>query len=192
MTRGDRVLIEDLFNNGAVQVPRLWLARGVNLPAHTVIIKGTQIYHPEKGRWVELSSQDVLQMLGRGGRPQFDTHGEGIIMTNHSEYYLSLLNQQIPIESQFMSKLADNHNAEIALGTLEIVMKPFSGWVILTCMFHTSFPHLFSSFFQVVNRYVRMLRVPPLYGVGADYQEENGLIQNEPTSTRLPFILEKC
>jgi pre-mRNA-splicing helicase BRR2 len=74
MTRGDRVLIEDLFNNGAVQVPRLWLARGVNLPAHTVIIKGTQIYHPEKGRWVELSSQDVLQMLGRGGRPQFDTH----------------------------------------------------------------------------------------------------------------------
>ena len=122
MTREDRVLVEDLFNDGAVQVLvcTATLAWGVNLPAHTVIIKGTQIYNPEKGRWVELSSQDVLQMLGRAGRPQFDTYGEGIIITNHSElqYYLSLLNQQLPIESQFVSKLADNLNAEIVLGTI--------------------------------------------------------------------------
>jgi hypothetical protein len=38
------------------------LAWGVNLPAHTVIIKGTQIYNPEKGRWTELSALDVLQV----------------------------------------------------------------------------------------------------------------------------------
>lgn len=38
-----------------------------------------------------------------------------------------------------------------------------------------------------------MLRAPALYGVGDDCQEDDdGLIQNEPTSTRLPFILEKC
>ena len=55
----------------------------MNLPAHTVIIKGTQIYSPEKGKWVELSPQDVLQMMGRAGRPQYDTVGEGIILTNH-------------------------------------------------------------------------------------------------------------
>jgi hypothetical protein len=53
-------------------VLRLWLGAST-LPAHTVIIKGTQIYNPEKGCWVELSSRDVLQMLGRAGRPQFDT-----------------------------------------------------------------------------------------------------------------------
>ena len=96
------------------------LAWGVNLPAHTVIIKGTQIYNPEKGRWVELSPQDVLQMLGRAGRPQYDTYGEGIIITNHSElqYYLSLMNQQLPIESQFVAKLTDNLNAEVVLGTI--------------------------------------------------------------------------
>jgi hypothetical protein len=36
----------------------------------------------------------LLQMLGRAGRPQYDTYGEGIVITNHSElqYYLSLLN----------------------------------------------------------------------------------------------------
>jgi len=122
MTREDRTLVEELFGNGWVQVLvcTATLAWGVNLPAHTVIIKGTQIYNPEKGRWVELSSQDVLQMLGRAGRPQFDTFGEGIIITNHSElqYYLSLLNQQLPIESQFVSRLADNLNAEVVSGNV--------------------------------------------------------------------------
>jgi hypothetical protein len=39
------------------------LAWGVNLPAHTVIIKGTQVYNPEKGRWVELGALDVLQVM---------------------------------------------------------------------------------------------------------------------------------
>lgn len=122
MSREDRTLVEDLFAEGHVQVLvcTATLAWGVNLPAHTVIIKGTQIYNPEKGRWVELSSQDVLQMLGRAGRPQYDTFGEGVIITNHQElqYYLSLLNQQLPIESQFVAKLADNLNAEVVLGTI--------------------------------------------------------------------------
>ena len=122
MSREDRTLVEDLFAEGHVQVLvcTATLAWGVNLPAHTVIIKGTQIYNPEKGRWVELSSQDVLQMLGRAGRPQYDTFGEGVIITNHGElqYYLSLLNQQLPIESQFVSKMVDNLNAEIVLGTV--------------------------------------------------------------------------
>ena len=124
MCREDRALVEDLFADGAVQVLvcTATLAWGVNLPAHTVIIKGTQIYNPEKGRWVELSSQDVLQMLGRAGRPQYDTFGEGIIITNHSElqYYLSLKNKQLPIESRFVAKLADNLSAEIVLGTIRI------------------------------------------------------------------------
>ena len=95
MSREDRTLVEELFADGSVQVLvcTATLAWDVNLPAHTVIIKGTQIYNPEKGRWVELSSQDVLQMLGRAGRPQYDTYGESIIITNHSElqYYLSLM-----------------------------------------------------------------------------------------------------
>ncbi|XP_074602133.1 U5 small nuclear ribonucleoprotein l(3)72Ab [Brevipalpus obovatus] len=123
MTRVDRTLVEDLFGDRHIQVlvSTATLAWGVNLPAHTVIIKGTQIYNPDKGRWTELGMLDVLQMLGRAGRPQFDTKGEGILITQHSElqFYLSLLNQQLPIESQMVAKLPDFLNAEIVLGNIQ-------------------------------------------------------------------------
>lgn len=45
-----------------VLVSTATLAWGVNLPAHTVILKGTQMYSPEKGKWVELSPLDILQV----------------------------------------------------------------------------------------------------------------------------------
>lgn len=162
MNRIDRTDVEDLFARGAIQVlvSTATLAWGVNLPAHTVVIKGTQIYSPEKGSWVELSPQDVLQMLGRAGRPQFDTYGEGIIITTQSEiqYYLSLLNQQLPIESQFVSKLVDNLNAEVVLGNVRNRDEGVE-WLGYTYLF------------------VRMLRSPGLYQVGAEYEDDEALEQ---------------
>lgn len=162
MTRADRNSVEDLFADGMLQVLvcTATLAWGVNLPAHTVVIKGTQIYSPEKGSWVELSPQDVLQMLGRAGRPQYDTFGEGIIITTQTEmqYYLSLMNQQLPIESQFISKLADNLNAEVVLGNVRSRDEAVE-WLGYTYLF------------------VRMLRSPGLYSVGADYEDDDALEQ---------------
>jgi pre-mRNA-splicing helicase BRR2 len=57
LARKDRLMVEQLFAAGHLQVlvSTATLAWGVNLPAHTVIIKGTQIYSPEQGKWVELS-----------------------------------------------------------------------------------------------------------------------------------------
>jgi len=59
------------------------------------------------------------------GRPHFDTSGEAIIITSHNElhYYLSLLNEQLPIESQFISRLADNLNAEIVSGSVQHIQE---------------------------------------------------------------------
>ena len=51
------------------------LAWGVNLPAHAVIIKGTEIYNAKQGGFVDVGILDVLQIFGRAGRPQFDTSG---------------------------------------------------------------------------------------------------------------------
>ena len=162
MSRADRSSVEALFADGTIQVLicTATLAWGVNLPAHAVVIKGTQIYSPEKGSWVELSPQDVLQMLGRAGRPQYDTYGEGIIITTQSEiqYYLSLMNQQLPIESQFVSKLADNLNAEIVLGNVRSRDDGVE-WLGYTYLF------------------VRMLRSPGLYSVGAEYEDDQALEQ---------------
>lgn len=56
------------------------LAQGVNLPARLVVIKGTQRYE-RPGGYCELSDLDVLQMIGRAGRPQFDTKGYALILT---------------------------------------------------------------------------------------------------------------
>ena len=52
MTRADRTLVEDLFADGHIQVlvSTATLAWGVNLPAHTVIIKGTQVRSSTRGR----------------------------------------------------------------------------------------------------------------------------------------------
>lgn len=163
MNRIDRTLVEDLFSDKHIQVlvSTATLAWGVNLPAHTVIIKGTQVYNPEKGRWTELGALDVLQMLGRAGRPQFDTKGEGILITNHGElqYYLSLLNQQLPIESQMISKLPDMLNAEIVLGTVQNV-KDAVTWLGYTYL------------------YIRMHRQPTLYGVSHEKLKEDPLLQS--------------
>ncbi len=45
---------------------------------------------------------DVLQMLGRAGRPQYDKVGEGVLVTGHTElqYYLSLMNQQVCVRCE--------------------------------------------------------------------------------------------
>ena len=59
MLRSDRNLVERLFSQGLLKVlcTTATLAWGVNLPAHTVIIKGTQLYDPQKGSFVNLGEQ---------------------------------------------------------------------------------------------------------------------------------------
>lgn len=158
MVRSDRTLVEDLFADKHVQVlvSTATLAWGVNLPCHTVILKGTQMYSPEQGRWVELSPLDIMQMMGRAGRYGLDSEGEGIIMTQHSElqYYLSLMNQQLPIESQFIKWLPDMLNGEIVLGSISSTAEA-AAWLGYTYL------------------YVRMLRNPKLYGVDPDDMESD-------------------
>lgn len=179
MTRVDRTLVEDLFADRHIQVlvSTATLAWGVNLPAHTVIIKGTQVYNPEKGRWVELGALDVMQMLGRAGRPQYDTMGEGILITQHSElqYYLSLLNQQLPIESQLISKLPELLNAEIVLGNIQNVSDAVV-WLGYTYL------------------YVRMLRNPTLYSISYDQLKEDPLLEQHRTNLiyTAASTLDKC
>jgi activating signal cointegrator complex subunit 3 len=66
MLRSDRNLTEKLFSEGLLRVLccTATLAWGVNLPAHTVIIKGTQLYDAKQGTFVDLGMLDVMQIFG--------------------------------------------------------------------------------------------------------------------------------
>ncbi|QLL34924.1 hypothetical protein HG536_0H02990 [Torulaspora globosa] len=161
LSREDRSLSEDLFADGLLQVlvSTATLAWGVNLPAHTVIIKGTDVYSAEKGRWDRLPPQDLLQMLGRAGRPRYDTHGEGIVITNQTDvqYFLAILNQQLPIESQFVSMAVDALNAEVVSGSIRS-RKDAVNWLSYTYL------------------YVRALVSPQLYNV-TDSEGDDSLLR---------------
>jgi antiviral helicase SLH1 len=150
MARADRKFVERLFGDGAIKVLccTATLAWGVNLPAAAVIIKGTQLYSSEAGKFVDLGILDVLQIFGRAGRPQFQDVGIGMICTSHDklQHYLSAVTQQQPIESRFSQKLVDNLNAEISLGTVTSVPEAVT-WI--------GYSYLF----------VRMKRNPKAYGI---------------------------
>jgi antiviral helicase SLH1 len=127
MPRTDRNLVERLFADGVLKVLccTATLAWGVNLPAAAVIIKGTEVYSAEAGKFVDVGILDVLQIFGRAGRPQFQDSGIGFIVTSHDklQHYLTAVTQQQPIESNFSKKLVDNLNAEVALGTVTSVQE---------------------------------------------------------------------
>lgn len=163
MPRSDRNLIERLFAQGVLKVLccTATLAWGVNLPAAAVVIKGTQLYSAEAGKFVDVGILDVLQIFGRAGRPQFQDTGIGMILTTHDklQHYLTAVTQQQPIESQFSKKLIDNLNAEIALGTVTSVPEAIA-WM--------GYSYLF----------VRMKRNPTAYGIEwAEIERDPNLVQ---------------
>ena len=81
MNQTDRAAVESGFLQGNINVIccTTTLAVGVNLPCHFVIIKGTMMF--QDGESVEMSDLEVMQMLGRAGRPQFDKSAVAVIMT---------------------------------------------------------------------------------------------------------------
>ncbi|TYJ37629.1 hypothetical protein E1A91_A05G388300v1 [Gossypium mustelinum] len=123
----DRNLIECLFLNGDVQVlcTTNTLAHGINLPAHTVVIKSTQHFNKEKGLYMEYDRSMILQMCGRAGRPPFEDTGMVIIMTRRETVHLyeNLLNGCEMVESQLLSCLTEHLTAEIVQLTISDITK---------------------------------------------------------------------
>ncbi|KZS90015.1 P-loop containing nucleoside triphosphate hydrolase protein [Sistotremastrum niveocremeum HHB9708] len=116
----DRRMTETLFLNRTlhVVVATSTLAMGVNLPAHTVVIKGTRIWQDTE--WKEYSDLDVIQMMGRALTPVLDKEGVVIIMCDsQSEYkYQRMKAGETVIESSLHMNLVEHLNSEIGLGTI--------------------------------------------------------------------------
>ena len=92
----------------------------MNLPAYLVVVKGTEFFDALQCRFIDYPITDVLQMMGRAGRPQFDSEGVACVMVHDikKNYYKKFLYEPFPVESSLHKHLHDHINAEIAAGNL--------------------------------------------------------------------------
>jgi len=134
LSKEDKDRVEAWFRRGDLGLlfSTSTLAWGVNLPARCVVIRDTKLHDPLEGE-VDMSPLDVLQMLGRAGRPGYDDRGYAYVVCDgaDADRYRRLLQDGTPIESRLAGDLDAHLNAEIALGTvsdLEDVM----GWLETT------------------------------------------------------------
>lgn len=118
----DRKAIHQAFEEGHLSVIccTSTLAMGVNLPCHTVVLKGTVSYQ-DGGQLCEYSDLEVMQMLGRAGRPQYEDSGLAIILTRscNKKRYEDLGSGQQILESTLHKNLIEHLNSEISLGTFQ-------------------------------------------------------------------------
>ncbi|WP_435320194.1 DEAD/DEAH box helicase [Haloarchaeobius sp. TZWSO28] len=121
LSKNDKDRVEEWFKQGKLQLlfSTSTLAWGVNLPARCVVIRDTKLHDPLEGE-VDMSPLDVLQMLGRAGRPGYDDVGYGYVVCDAADAgkYRRLLREGKEIESRLAENLDAHLNAEIAMGTV--------------------------------------------------------------------------
>ncbi|CAI4443776.1 AMM_1a_G0017570.mRNA.1.CDS.1 [Saccharomyces cerevisiae] len=149
----DRTAVEKEFLSGSINIlcSTSTLAVGVNLPAYLVIIKGTKSWNSSEIQ--EYSDLDVLQMIGRAGRPQFETHGCAVIMTDSKmkQTYENLIHGTDVLESSLHLNLIEHLAAETSLETVYSIETAVN-WLRNT-FFYVRFGKNPAAY-QEVNRYV--------------------------------------
>ena len=134
LSKADRDRIEQWFKEGKISIlfSTSTLAWGVNLPARCVIVRDTKYHDPLEGE-VDISPLDLLQMLGRAGRPGYDDVGYGWVVCDRSDAdrYRRLLREGTEIESHLAADLDAHLNAEIAMGTIDD-LDDVLGWLETT------------------------------------------------------------
>ncbi|KXG53178.1 Nucleotide-sugar transporter [Penicillium griseofulvum] len=158
----DRHTVETGFRDGHISVIccTSTLAVGINLPCHLVIIKNTVSW--QDGGCKEYSDLEMMQMLGRAGRPQFDDSATAVILTRKERvaHYEKLVQGSESLESCLHLNLIDHLNAEIGLGNISDVESAVK-WLAGTFLF------------------VRLRRNPTHYKLkeGANQDDEDELLR---------------
>ncbi|KAA8909084.1 Sec63 Brl domain-containing protein [Sphaerosporella brunnea] len=176
LVEADRQIVEELFTYNKIQVlvATATLAWGVNLPAHLVIVKGTQFFDAKIEGYRDMDLTDVLQMLGRAGRPQFDTSGIGRIFTQDSKknFYKHFLHTGFPVESTLHKVVDDHLGAEVSAGTIANKQDALD---YLTWTF----------FFR------RLHKNPTYYGLDIAIEEQDSLSAQEAANEYLIEMVDK-
>lgn len=135
----DRRLVEKAFLEGKIKVlcATSTLAMGVNLPAHLVVVMGTRAWRGKAG-YQDLEQASLLQMIGRAGRPGFDTSGTAVILTDldSKHKFETMATRGLPSAmSQCVGeKLVETLNTEIAQRVVTSV-ETASNWFMNTLSF---------------------------------------------------------
>jgi antiviral helicase SLH1 len=177
LVESDRQLAEELFLNNKIQIliATSTLAWGVNLPAHLVVVKGTQFFDAKIEGYKDMDLTDVLQMLGRAGRPQFDTSGVARIFTQDAkkDFYKHFLHTGFPVESS-LHKVLENHLcAEAAAGTV-VSKQDALDYITWTFFFR------------------RLHKNPSYYGLEISAEEHNTLAAQEMANEFMVDMINKA
>lgn len=80
-----RAIVEDSFRNGKIKAicSTTTLGFGINMPAHTVLIRDTSRY--ENGHSERLGINEMTQLFGRAGRPKYDREGRALVLASTKE-----------------------------------------------------------------------------------------------------------
>lgn len=117
----DRRSVEQAFLHGQINVicSTSTLAVGINLPCYLVILKGTTTWTANGLQ--EYADLEVMQMLGRAGRPQFETSACAVILARKEKVtrYQKMVSGEEILESCLHLNLIEHLNAEIGLGTVQ-------------------------------------------------------------------------
>jgi helicase len=91
-----RRLIEEGFKGNALKVlcSTTTLGFGVNLPAHTVLVRDTSRYSDASGS-EKMSVNEVTQLFGRAGRPKYDKEGRALLLAKSKGEIMDLYTRYI-------------------------------------------------------------------------------------------------
>lgn len=106
LANAQRTIVEDYFRMGIIKAvcATTTLSLGINMPAHTVVVRDTTRYSEGAGS-VRIGVNEVTQLFGRAGRPKYDKYGRALLLARNSEEAKDLFQRYInadlePIYSQ--------------------------------------------------------------------------------------------
>jgi helicase len=126
-----REIVESSFRKGVIKLLTATptLAAGVNLPARRVVIASILRYDSDYGGNVPISVLEYKQLCGRAGRPQYDTSGEAIIVSESGANIEQLYDHYVlgspePLRSQLSSDNAIRFHLLSTIATSPGMKKP--------------------------------------------------------------------
>lgn len=100
-----RSYVEDAFRSNLIKVvcSTTTLGMGINMPAHTVLVRDVSRF--DDGVSGMIGINEMLQLLGRAGRPEYDTEGRALLLAKNperiGELYSTYINAEpVPIDSK--------------------------------------------------------------------------------------------